>query len=176
MLLGRSDTQHFLASYLYTDNTYFDYSYIPFGTELLNKTRKFNNEMFNMQMPDGMVVHQSVINSCELVSSKLLKQAGLTLEDIDVVITSDQTTFTWKAQLEKLGVSEEKSTSCVLPLWQHSRCPQPDQSARDDRHRQVAARHAGALHGAWCRRQRGGLKFSGIRVFIHCQGQHFAQA
>ncbi len=111
MLLGRSDTQHFLASYLYTDNTYFDYSYIPFGTELLNKTRQFNNEMFNMQMPDGMVVHQSVIDSCELVSSKLLKQAGLTLQDIDVVITSDQTTFTWKAQLEKLGVPEEKSTS-----------------------------------------------------------------
>jgi 3-oxoacyl-[acyl-carrier-protein] synthase-3 len=111
MLLGRSDTQHFLASYLYTDNTYFDYSYIPFGTELLNKTRQFNNEMFNMQMPDGMVVHQSVIDSCELVSGKLLKQAGLTLQDIDVVITSDQTTFTWKAQLEKLGVPEEKSTS-----------------------------------------------------------------
>ncbi len=64
-----------------------------------------------MQMPDGMVVHQSVIDSCELVSNKLLKQAGLTLEDIDVVITSDQTTFTWKAQLEKLGVPEEKSTS-----------------------------------------------------------------
>ncbi len=39
MLLGRSEAQHFLASYLYTDNTYFDYSYIPFGTELLNKTR-----------------------------------------------------------------------------------------------------------------------------------------
>ena len=34
MLLGVSDTQHFLASYVYTDNTYFDYSYIPFGTEL----------------------------------------------------------------------------------------------------------------------------------------------
>jgi 3-oxoacyl-[acyl-carrier-protein] synthase-3 len=111
MLLGKSETQHFFASYLYTDNTFFDYSYIPFGTELLNKTRSFDNEMFNMQMPDGMVIHQSVIDSCEIVSRKLLKQAGLTLEDIDIVITSDQTTFTWKAQLEKLKVPQEKSTS-----------------------------------------------------------------
>lgn len=111
MLLGRSDTQHFLASYLYTDNTYFDYSYIPFGTELLNRTRNFNNEIFNMQMPDGMVIHESVIDSCSIVTEKLLTQAGLTLEEIDVIVTSDQTTFTWKAQLEKLNIPFEKSTS-----------------------------------------------------------------
>jgi 3-oxoacyl-[acyl-carrier-protein] synthase-3 len=111
MLLGRSETQHFYASYLYTDNTYFDYSYIPFGTEVLNRTREFNDEIFNMQMPDGMVIHESVVDSCELVAGKLLKQAGMTLEDIDVFITSDQTTLTWKAQLEKMNVSPEKSTS-----------------------------------------------------------------
>lgn len=111
MLLGISQTKHFLASYLYTDNTYFDYSYIPFGTELLNKTRAFDNQMFNMTMPNGMVVHESVIDSCELVTARLLAQAGLTLNDIDAFITSDQTTFTWKAQLEKLQVPVEKSTS-----------------------------------------------------------------
>ncbi len=111
MLLGVSETQHFLASYLYTDNTYFSYSYIPFGTELLNKTKAFDDQMFNMQMPDGMVVHESVIDSCELVSQRLLAQTGLSLDDIDVFITSDQTTFTWKAQLQKMNVPAEKSTS-----------------------------------------------------------------
>lgn len=111
MLLGVSEAQHFLASYLYTDNTYFDYSYIPFGTEVTNKTRAFNDEMFNMQMPNGMVIHESVIDSCELVSRKLLAGAGLTLDDIDVFITSDQTTLTWQAQLQKMHVPPEKSTS-----------------------------------------------------------------
>jgi 3-oxoacyl-[acyl-carrier-protein] synthase-3 len=111
MLLGVSQEQHFLASYLYTDNTYFDYSYIPFGTELLNKTHTFDNQMFNMTMPNGMVVHESVIDSCELVTGRLLELAGLTLDKIDVFITSDQTTFTWKAQLEKMKVPAEKSTS-----------------------------------------------------------------
>ncbi len=111
MLLGVSDVQHFLASYLYTDNTYYEYSYIPFGTELLSRTRAFNAEMFNMQMPDGMVVHQHVIDSCEIVSQRLLEHAGMSLDDIDVFITSDQTTFTWKAQLEKMRVPAGKSAS-----------------------------------------------------------------
>jgi len=111
MLLGVSEVQHFLASYLYTDNTYFDYSYIPFGTELLNNSKAFDNEMFNMQMPDGMVVHQSVIDSCEVVSKALLRQTGVALQDIDVFITCDQTTMTWDAQLARMGVPKEKSTS-----------------------------------------------------------------
>jgi 3-oxoacyl-[acyl-carrier-protein] synthase-3 len=111
MLLGKSDVQHFLASYLYTDNTYFDYSYIPFGTELLNNSKSFDNEMFNMQMPDGMVVHESVIDSCEIVTQRLLHQTGMALDDIDVFITCDQTTMTWDAQLARMGVPKEKSTS-----------------------------------------------------------------
>ncbi|MBN1480042.1 ketoacyl-ACP synthase III [candidate division KSB1 bacterium] len=111
MLLGVSDEQHFLASYLYTDNTYYEYSYIPFGTEMLNKTKAFDNTMFNMQMPDGMVVHESVIDSCDIVANKLLQHTGLSIDDIDVFITSDQTTMTWEAQLRKMGVPREKSAS-----------------------------------------------------------------
>ena len=111
MLLGVSDREHFLTSYLYTDNSYFDYSYIPFGTELLNSTKTFDDEMFNMQMPDGMVVHESVIDSCELVTNRLLAQTDLSLDDIDAVVTCDQTTMTWKGQLKRIGVPEEKSAS-----------------------------------------------------------------
>lgn len=111
MLLGVSEDQHFLASYLYTDNTYYGYSYIPFGIELLNKTKAFDDEIFNMQMPDGMVVHNSVVDSCEVVSRKLLEHTGLGLDDIEVFITSDQTTFTWEAQLKRLNIPREKSTS-----------------------------------------------------------------
>ena len=111
MLLGVSEEQHFYASYLYTDNTYYEYSYIPFGTEMLNKTKAFDNTMFNMQMPDGMVVHEHVIDSCDLVAQKLLEHTGMSINDIDIFITSDQTTITWEAQLQKMGVPKEKSAS-----------------------------------------------------------------
>ncbi len=111
MLLGPAEREYFNASYLYTDNTYYDYSYIPFGTELLNKTKIFNNEMFNMQMPDGMAVHNSVIDSAEIVSEKLLEQTDYSMDDIDIFATCDQTTFTWKAQLERLNIPPNKSIS-----------------------------------------------------------------
>ena len=45
------------------------------------------------------------------MANKLLAQTGLTLNDLDVFITSDQTTFTWKAQLEKMNVPAGKSAS-----------------------------------------------------------------
>jgi len=64
-----------------------------------------------MQMPDGMVVHNSVIDSCELVTNKLLAQTNLTLADIDVFVTCDQTTMTWEAQLQRINVPKEKSAS-----------------------------------------------------------------
>jgi 3-oxoacyl-[acyl-carrier-protein] synthase-3 len=111
MLLGVSEAQHFLSSYLYTDNTYFEYSYIPFGTEMLNKSQGFDNELFNMQMPDGRVVHNAVVDCSEIVAQKLLEQTDLTIKDIDVFVFSDQTTLTWEAQLRKLRVPKKKSTS-----------------------------------------------------------------
>ena len=111
LVLGVSETKHFLGSYLYTDNTNYHLSFIPFGGEILLQTLNFNNEMFNMQMPDGMLVHNAVVNSCRMVTDKLLEQTGLTLQDIDFIVTSDQTTLTWKAQLEVLGVPLEKSVS-----------------------------------------------------------------
>jgi 3-oxoacyl-[acyl-carrier-protein] synthase-3 len=111
MLLGPSEKKHFFASYLYTDNTYFEYSYIPFGSELLNNSRAFNDEIFNMQMPDGMIVHNSVIDSAEIVSSKLLEQTDFNLDEIDIFVTCDQTTFTWKAQLDRLNIPVSKSCS-----------------------------------------------------------------
>ena len=111
MLLGPAEREYFSASYLYTDNTYFDYSYIPFGSELLNNSLDYNDELFNMQMPDGMIVHNSVVDSAEIVANKLLEQNNCTLDDIDIFVTCDQTTFTWKAQLDKLRIPTSKSTS-----------------------------------------------------------------
>lgn len=111
MLLGAAEKEYFFASYLYTDNTFYDYSFIPFGSELLNKNLNFNNEIFNMQMPDGMIIHNSVVDSAEIVAKKLLEQTKLKIEDIDIFSTCDQTTFTWKSQLDRLKIPQYKSLS-----------------------------------------------------------------
>ena len=68
--------------------------------------------MFAMTMPNGRQIHQSVLDSCKIISEHLLDLSGLRIDDIDFVITSDQTHLVWKDQLATLGVPESKSISC----------------------------------------------------------------
>jgi 3-oxoacyl-[acyl-carrier-protein] synthase III len=111
-LLGVSDYKSFLCSYFYTDSSIGDFATIPFGSLILNSEKKFDKNMFNLNMPDGQKIHQSVLDSCRIISEQLLSEAGLTINDIDFVITSDQTTLVWKDQLKELGVRENQSVSC----------------------------------------------------------------
>jgi 3-oxoacyl-[acyl-carrier-protein] synthase-3 len=112
VLLGPASKPHFLARYFYTDSDLSDFAYIPFGTEILNKSFKFGPEMLALTMPDGKSIHLSVLDSCRLITNELLKLSGLTLNDIDFVITSDQTHLVWQEQLKVLGIPESKSISC----------------------------------------------------------------
>lgn len=112
ILLEKTDVEHFLASYIYTDNTYFEYSYMPFGSKTLNDPDyKFNDDSFGMHMPDGQVVHQAVLDSGKIVVENLLKETGLSVDDIDIFVTCDQTTHIWKDQCKTFGIPMEKSIS-----------------------------------------------------------------
>ncbi|MCP4295835.1 MAG: ketoacyl-ACP synthase III, partial [Proteobacteria bacterium] len=112
VLLGHSEEDNFKCSYFYTDSDLKDRASIPFGTEMLCKTKKIDAEAFNLAMPDGQKIHQTCIDSCSIISDRLLDEAGLTIEDIDFFITSDQTTLVWKDQMKLLGLSEDQSVSC----------------------------------------------------------------
>ena len=116
ILLGPSPVQRFHAKYFYTDSDLFDFAYIPFGTELINKDREFGPKMLAMTMPDGQNIHKSVLDSCRIISNRLLSLTGQTMDDIDFFITSDQTHLVWQDQLKLLGVPEEKSISCFQKL------------------------------------------------------------
>lgn len=112
ILVGASTRARFLARYFYTDSDLLDFAYVPFGTAMLNGSREFGPDMGMLNMPDGPRIHHSVMDSCRIISERLLGLSGLTMADIDFVITSDQTHIVWKEQLKALGVSESKSTSC----------------------------------------------------------------
>ncbi|HEY5956047.1 MAG TPA: 3-oxoacyl-[acyl-carrier-protein] synthase III C-terminal domain-containing protein [Polyangiaceae bacterium] len=112
MLLGATHVPKFRSSYFYTDSDLADFAQIPFGTALLNQSLEFNPEMLTVKMPDGRKIHQSVLDSCRIVSSRLLELASMTWNDIDFLITSDQTHLVWKDQLAVLGLPESKSVSC----------------------------------------------------------------
>lgn len=111
-LLQASDQPHFKSRYFYTDSDLADFAYVPFGSALLNGSQDFGPAMLALTVPDGRRIHQSVLDSCRIISERLLALAGLTIDQIDFFVTSDQTHLVWKDQLKLLGLPESKSVSC----------------------------------------------------------------
>ncbi len=111
-IYGHCPEPRFKCSCFYTDSSIGEFAYIPFGSALLAEGKPLEPGMFNLTMPNGPNIHQSIVDSCRILTGRLLDAAGLTLSDIDFFVTSDQTTLSWKAQLELLGIPESKSCSC----------------------------------------------------------------
>lgn len=112
MLLEKSETQHFLATYLLTNHPLYDKAYIPEGSTLLDSHfHDFSPATYTMQIPDGRVIHNSVIETAQVVGERLLQATGLTIDDIDCFVTSEQNTQIWEGQLRALGIPKEKSLS-----------------------------------------------------------------
>jgi 3-oxoacyl-[acyl-carrier-protein] synthase-3 len=111
-LLQVSDQPHFKSRYFYTDSDLADCAHIPFGSSMLNGARNFGPGMLALTVPDGRRIHQSVLDSCRIISERLLALADLGFDQLDFLVTSDQTHLVWKAQLELLGLPQSKSVSC----------------------------------------------------------------
>lgn len=109
VLVGPSDKKRFTNSYLYTNNGHFDVSYIPLGTALASGREAFTDDFLNMRMTDGKMLNLSAMESAEITTRKLLEDANLTIDDIDIFITSDQTPHLWKSILQAVNCPEEKS-------------------------------------------------------------------
>jgi 3-oxoacyl-[acyl-carrier-protein] synthase-3 len=112
MLLEKSDVQHFLATYLLTNHPLYYNAFIPEGSTLLDSDfQDFSPTTYTMQIPDGRAIHESVIETAQVVAERLLQATGLTVDDIDCFVTSEQNTKIWEGQLEALGIPKEKSLS-----------------------------------------------------------------
>lgn len=112
MLLGPSETKHFLASYIITNHKLYDNALVPCGTNLLRGDRQdLDYDIFNMKIADGKLIQQSSVDYAKVIAGKLLAATGLSLADIDCFVTSDQSTRIWEAQLNALEIPFEKSLS-----------------------------------------------------------------
>jgi 3-oxoacyl-[acyl-carrier-protein] synthase-3 len=112
MLIGISEVKSFMTSYLLTNHFLYDNAKIAFGTDFLHEdTKDLNPGIFYMKIDNGNVVLNSTIEYARLISDKLLEGTGLTIDDIDFFVTSDQSTKLWEAQLKELGIPKEKSHS-----------------------------------------------------------------
>lgn len=112
MLLGPSDTEHFFSSFIFTNHKLYDNAFIPCGTTMMAKGfRDTEDDILTMKIVDGKVILDSAVEYTKIIAEKLLSMAGMTLDDVDYFITSDQSTRIWEAQVKALGIPFEKSLS-----------------------------------------------------------------
>jgi 3-oxoacyl-[acyl-carrier-protein] synthase-3 len=112
MLIGYSEIESFMASYLMTNHSLYDNAKVTFGTSFVGEGQKdLDPSIFFMKIANGNIVFNSSAQYAKVISDKLLKETGLTIEDIDFFVTSDQSTKIWEAQLKELGIPKEKSQS-----------------------------------------------------------------
>lgn len=112
MLIGYSEVKSFLASYLLTNHTLYDNAKVSFGTETLRSgMESIDPSIFYMRIADGNLVFNSSAQYSRIVAEKLLAETGLSMEDIDFFVTSDQSEKIWEAQLKELNIPKEKSQS-----------------------------------------------------------------
>jgi 3-oxoacyl-[acyl-carrier-protein] synthase-3 len=78
---------------------------------LLNHTKQFSRDIWGMKIDDGKLLHNSTIEAAEDTFKTLLDYSGLKVEDIDIFVTSDQTTRVWEGQIKALNIPAEKSVS-----------------------------------------------------------------
>ncbi|WP_010249992.1 ketoacyl-ACP synthase III [Acetivibrio cellulolyticus] len=111
-LIGYSEIKSFMASYLLTNHFLYDNAKITFGSSFNQADlEKLDHNIFFMKIADGNLVFNSSAQYAKVIADKLLGETGLTLDDMDFFVTSDQSTKIWEAQLKELGIPKEKSVS-----------------------------------------------------------------
>lgn len=112
MLIGYSEVKSFMASYLLTNHSLYDNAKITFGTSFLREgMENLDPSVFFMKIADPNLIFNGSVQYSKIIADKLLSETGLTIDDIDFFVTSDQSTKIWEEQLKVIGIPKDKSQS-----------------------------------------------------------------
>lgn len=119
LLFGFSEERHILASYFYTNPQYYNLAFgkaIPFALDGNSKPildEKNSVTFDSYHMVNWKIAEKFYIEAAKEVSNNLLEESGLRMEDIDLVLVTENNRNIWELTLEALGVCEDKSISVL---------------------------------------------------------------
>ena len=117
VVLGKSQKQHILASYFYTNHHYRDLA-TSFDISSIKATSKQNPGDMSFlydtyQMDNWKVAEEFYKKATKEVSRYLLEESGLKIEDIDLFLITENNRKIWEITLESLGISPDRSLSLL---------------------------------------------------------------
>lgn len=119
ILVGRSEQQHILASYFYSNYEFYELATAMTPLTLVDKreTMTLEQQMASVydtyKMGNWKEAEEFYREAVFAVSTNLLLESGLQIKDIDLVLVTENNRKIWELTLEVLGVGEEKSISLI---------------------------------------------------------------
>lgn len=117
MLIGRADRQHILSSYFYSNHQFYELA-TAFSPYMWSDVEEITQERFldlydTYKMGNWKEAEEFIRTSTLEISRNLLKDSGLDLNDIDLVLVTENNRKIRELILETLGVGENKSISLL---------------------------------------------------------------
>lgn len=119
ILLAVADDPHFLASYIYTNYEYYESA----GSRMLKMDEWVSQKIYEQgeyellynlyRMDNWKESLDFYLQAAEVTRDNLLQESGLTMNDIDLVLVTENNKKIRDLTLEKLGVPDEKSLSVI---------------------------------------------------------------
>jgi 3-oxoacyl-[acyl-carrier-protein] synthase-3 len=119
VLLAPSEKKHFLASYSYTNHEYFDMA----GSRTLKMDDWVSDSIYEKEdysllynlyrMDNWKESIDFFLQAAQVTRDNLLKESGLTMDEVDLVLVTENNRKVRDLTLEALGVPEERSLSLV---------------------------------------------------------------
>ncbi|OPZ88935.1 MAG: 3-oxoacyl-(acyl-carrier-protein) synthase 3 [Firmicutes bacterium ADurb.Bin419] len=119
ILLGYSEEQHVLASYSYSNYEYYELATAISPLTLVDMRESLSveeqmNLIYETYRMDNWKNSEEFYRKVVLaVSENLFSESGLGIDDIDLVLVTENNRKIWELSLETLGVGEEKSLSLL---------------------------------------------------------------
>lgn len=119
VLFGYAEQQHILSSYFYSNYEYYDVATLLSPLTLVDRTKdSLKNDVLSVifdtyRMENWKIVEDFYRKATFEVSKNLLEESGLSIEDMDLVLVTENNRKIWELTLETLGVNEEKSISLI---------------------------------------------------------------
>ena len=119
VLIGRSEQQHILASYFYSNYDFYELATAITPLTLVDKreTMTIDQQMASVydtyKMGNWKEAEEFYKEAVYEVSKNLFLESGLKIDDVDLVLVTENNRKIWELTLDVLGVREEKSISLI---------------------------------------------------------------
>lgn len=119
ILIGYSEQQHVLASYFYSNYDFYELATAITPITLIDKRESMTMEQQmasvydTYKMGNWKEAEEFYREAVSAIAENLFLESGLQIDDIDLVLVTENNRKIWELTLDVLGVEEEKSISLI---------------------------------------------------------------